>query len=111
LGNRVRSNQFVHRLVLAAFVGPCPEGMEVRHLDGNPANTRLANLRYGTHSENELDKVRHGTHHEARKTHCNRGHEYTQDNTRRRRDTGSRECLTCARWRDAKRYNPTLEVA
>ena len=32
------SRQLVHRLVLAAFVGPCPEGEEVRHLDGNPGN-------------------------------------------------------------------------
>jgi hypothetical protein len=52
---------YVHRLVLEAFVGPCPDGMECRHLDGNPSNNRLDNLAWGTHSENERDKVRHGT--------------------------------------------------
>ena len=30
----------VHQLVMLTFVGPCPEGQEVRHLDGNPFNNR-----------------------------------------------------------------------
>lgn len=42
----------VHQLVLEAFVGPCPEGCEVLHLNHNPADNRLENLRYGTRSEN-----------------------------------------------------------
>jgi len=52
----------VCRLVLLAFVGPCPEGMECRHLDGNPANNRIGNLVWGTKKENIADKKRHGTH-------------------------------------------------
>lgn len=51
----------VHRLVLEAFVGPCPEGMECRHLDGNPANNKLENLCWGTRKENRADSIRHGT--------------------------------------------------
>lgn len=51
----------VHRVVLETFVGPCPAGMETRHLDGNPANNRLDNLRYGTPAENQSDRIRHGT--------------------------------------------------
>lgn len=47
--------------MLAAFVGPCPEGLEVCHLDGDPLNNRLSNLRYDTRSANNLDKVGHGT--------------------------------------------------
>ncbi len=31
-------------LVLAAFVGPCPDGHRAVHLDGNPMNNRLSNL-------------------------------------------------------------------
>lgn len=42
----------VHRLVLEAFVGPCPDGCEVLHLNHNPADNRLENLRYGTRGEN-----------------------------------------------------------
>ncbi len=51
----------VHRLVLEAFVGPCPDGMECRHLDGNQTNNWLDNLAWGTKQENEADKIRHGT--------------------------------------------------
>ena len=38
--------QLIHRLVLLAFVGPCPDGMETRHLDGLRPNNRLTNLAY-----------------------------------------------------------------
>lgn len=51
----------VHRLVLLAFIGPCPEGMEVCHNDGNPGNNKLDNLRYGTHQENMKDRLLHNT--------------------------------------------------
>ncbi len=51
----------VHRLMLLAFVGPCPEGMECCHADGNPSNNRLENLRWGTREDNKKDSKRHGT--------------------------------------------------
>lgn len=62
----------VHQLVMLTFAGECPEGQEVRHLDGNPMNNRWepgseeeakaagGNLFYGTHTENQQDMVRHG---------------------------------------------------
>ncbi len=51
----------IHRLVLEAFVGPCPEGMECRHLDGCRSNNCLGNLAWGTRSENYDDRRGHGT--------------------------------------------------
>src|SRR5262249_52870534 len=74
-------NRLVHRLVLEAFPGPCPAGMECRHLDGDQANNTVANLAWGTHRENILDKRHHGTDHNIRKTHCDSGHEFTPENT------------------------------
>lgn len=53
--------ELVHRLVLEAFVGPCPPGLECRHLNGNPTDNRLENLAWGTHTENMADRTRHGT--------------------------------------------------
>lgn len=50
----------IHNLVLLTFVGPCPPGMECRHLDGNPANNNLENLCWGTKKQNGEDRVRHG---------------------------------------------------
>jgi len=55
-----RVNGRIHRLVLQAFVGECPPGLECRHLDGDPTNNRVDNLRWGTHAENEEDRQRHG---------------------------------------------------
>src|SRR5215471_1608313 len=43
---------FVHRLILEAFVGPCPKGMEARHLNGDRQDNRLVNLAWGTRLEN-----------------------------------------------------------
>lgn len=59
--NNIRDSHLVHRLVLETFVGPCPLGMECRHLDGNPSNNRLDNLRWGTRLENMQDTIKHGT--------------------------------------------------
>lgn len=50
----------VHRLILEAFTGPCPPGMECCHEDGDPANNRLSNLRWDTHRANKEDERRHG---------------------------------------------------
>jgi hypothetical protein len=52
---------FVHRLVLETFISPCPPGMECRHLDGNPENNKLNNLKWGTRSENVKDSIKHKT--------------------------------------------------
>ena len=86
---------FVHTLVMAAFVGPRYEGMEVRHLNGDPADNRLSNLAYGTRSDNMVDSIRHGTHWPTNKTHCPHGHPYDQANTLVHQ--GRRFCLTCKR--------------
>jgi hypothetical protein len=48
---------FIHRLVLYAFVGPLPEGMEACHNDGNPANNRVENLRWDTRKSNVADRT------------------------------------------------------
>lgn len=57
-----RAFQFgVHRLVLMAFVGPCPDGCEAAHGNNIPDDNRLINLRWKTHVENIGDKKIHGT--------------------------------------------------
>ena len=51
----------VHRLVLEAFVGPCPEGCQTLHADDDPSNNRLENLSWGTPKENHRTINRHGS--------------------------------------------------
>jgi len=61
----------VHRLVMAAFVGPCPEGKQVNHIDGDKENNHIENLEYVTQSEN----IRHSF---AIGTRSQRGEKNTQ---------------------------------
>lgn len=53
-------NRSVHILLLTTFIGPCPEGMEACHNDGNSHNSTLSNLRWGTPESNWADRRRHG---------------------------------------------------
>lgn len=50
----------VHVFVAAAFIGPCPEGQEVNHIDPDNANNRADNLEYTTHLENIRHSIRLG---------------------------------------------------
>jgi hypothetical protein len=44
----------IHRLVLAAFCGPCPLGYETNHKNGIKSDNRAENLEWVTSSENSL---------------------------------------------------------
>lgn len=51
----------VHKLVLEAFVGPRPPGLEACHNNGDGMDNRLSNLRWDTHQANMDDQLKHGT--------------------------------------------------
>lgn len=56
------NSQYVHTLVLTAFVGPCPPGHECLHKDDIHDDNRLERLRWGTRSENMLEAWANGRH-------------------------------------------------
>jgi len=52
----------IHVLILMAFIGPRPPGMQARHFpDRDVANNSIDNLKYGTQAEQDHDKIIHGT--------------------------------------------------
>lgn len=53
--------RLVHSLVLSVFDSERPDGMQVRHLNGNQQDNRIDNLKWGTAKENAEDRDRHGT--------------------------------------------------
>lgn len=55
---------YVHDLVAAAFIGPRPDGHDIIHLDGEPANLHVDNLAYVTRSERMK-----GVYYRARRNH------------------------------------------
>lgn len=86
------SHVLAHRWSYERLVGPIPEGLVLDHLCRNPPCVNPAHLEPVTAEEN----VARGTGPSAAnaaKTHCPRGHEYSEANTRRR--NGRRHCRAC----------------
>ncbi|MDQ1111180.1 hypothetical protein QE418_000628 [Microbacterium testaceum] len=108
-GGRPRTVQ-VHRLVLEAFVGLCPPGMEALHIDDVPTNNAASNLRWGTHAENVHDTVRSGRHSEVRKTRCPQGHLLGGANARSSSDRSCKACRNGRSWARDHRVPFTREI-
>lgn len=53
--NGVQKLTRIHRIVLEAFVGPCPQGMECCHKDNDPLNNHYSNLMWATHRDNMME--------------------------------------------------------
>jgi hypothetical protein len=65
-----KQNVLVHQIVLLAFEGPCPPGMQVRHWNDDPTDNRWApggeegcrargwGLLYGSEDDNRADRAR-----------------------------------------------------
>jgi len=95
----------IHKLVAEAFIGPCPPGQEVRHLNDDKDDNRVGNLGYGTRRDNVQDAVRNEVRRRQRRppepraareprTHCRRQHELTHENAPVGPD-GRRRCRRC----------------
>lgn len=84
-----------HRLAYELFIGPIPKGLELDHLCSNPPCLRPEHLEAVTHKENCLRGVSPPAEN-ARKTHCKRGHLFSDSNTYIV-PRGGRECRICKR--------------
>jgi len=70
---RQRKRPFrVHRLVLEAFRGPCPPGLQCLHGPAGRLDNTISNLSYGTGDQNCRDKIRDGTAQVGRRNHKTR---------------------------------------
>ncbi len=102
----------VHTLVALAFLGLCPEGMEVCHNNGDPHDNRLSNLRYDTHVANSLDRREHGTAYRRRDAdECFHGHPYAEGSFYIDKQCGKRVCLICDAERGARKRQADREAA
>ena len=109
----------IHKLVAETFIGPCPPGQEVRHLNDVKHDNRLVNLAYGTRKENKADEKRNGVRSRPRwraprekkprpgpRSHCRRQHLFTPESSWIGPD-GKRRCRTCV----ADRYQQRKAAA
>ena len=60
LSTRPRIDRDVAHLVAEAFIGPRPSGAVIMHLDDDPYNNAVNNLRWGTQRDNSRDMARKG---------------------------------------------------
>ncbi|MEU7377616.1 HNH endonuclease signature motif containing protein [Streptomyces albidoflavus] len=88
-----------HRALYSLMVGPLPPNLHLDHLCRNRLCVNPDHLEPVSQAENNR---RAG----AARTHCKYGHEYTPDNTYRRKGRG-RECRECLRTRSRERYRAT----
>ena len=86
--------RFVHRVVLGLTIEP---GYEIDHLCRNKACCNPEHLEIVTHPENMGRTKRF----RVRKTHCPRGHLYSEENTYTCKK-GKRSCRECRRIRDRR---------
>lgn len=91
--------RLVSRLVAATFIGPIPEKHEANHLFGNKSDNAVDKIGIWTHQENVNHAISTGLSHpgqaKASRTHCSHGHEFTEANTYKHRN--SRHCRACRR--------------
>jgi len=91
----VNKHALAHRLAYELLVGPIPNGLVTDHLCRNRACVRPDHLEPVTNLEN----IKRGA--RAQMTHCNRGHEFTPENTYNH-PKGSRICRQCRAIREER---------
>lgn len=107
--NGVSRTEYVHDLLLRAFVGEKPRGYQARHLDDVKSHCTLHNLRYGSRRQNQLDAIRNGRHAYASRTHCAAGHPYIRENVYRDPSRPrTRICRECRR-ASKQRYRNNIQ--
>jgi hypothetical protein len=96
--------QLAHRVAYKLIKGDIPDGLHLCHRCDNPPCCNPAHHFPGTPLDNMTDaKLKGRIHNEATghfqslKTHCTRGHEYTEENTYRPPGRPQRWCRTCQR--------------
>lgn len=105
--NRV-GQSLAHRVSYIIFNKEEIDSKVVMHSCDNPSCVNPDHLSLGTKADNNRDKSEkgRGVNGNTRKTHCNQGHEFTEENTHVRR-TGHRNCRECQRILANKKYQET----
>jgi len=96
--------RMAHRVVYERAIGPIPPGLQLDHLCRNRGCVNPYHMQPVTQRENAL-RGNGFSGVNARKTHCPRGHKFSEENTYRS-PKGGRFCRACRRTSNRERYRP-----
>jgi hypothetical protein len=82
-------NDYLHRVVMKRHIGPIPDGLFVDHIDGDPLNNRLGNLRLVTPQQNAANAAPRGGKSQYRGVHQQASGRWAVQITK----AGKRQCL------------------
>lgn len=103
-----RKNQtLAHRAFYAIIRGDLIDGYEIDHLCHNRLCVNPDHMEQVPHAVNVMRAIRiRENHRNARKTHCKRGHEFTEENTVIEEYSGNRvrKCRICKNQRQRDRW-------
>jgi hypothetical protein len=88
-----------HRVSYELNIGKILQGMEIDHLCANKRCVNPAHLEAKTPLDHRRSDIARRGHPNSKKTHCPKGHEYTEENTGHRTNGGGgafRVCRRCA---------------
>lgn len=88
--------RLAHRIAYGMFVEIIPSHLKGDHLCRRPICVNPAHKEPVTHRENVTVRAESPSGINSRKTHCKRGHELTGDNLYVVKNSGRRNCKTCA---------------